>query len=294
MKNNYLFLLYYNSTVSKRILLYPFQRQIYPLTHTHIHKKREYSTHYSMLDTTKPHFPSPQQIKHISCISPFSKYTSLLESTFSLQEINRETGDFSNKLEDIYTQVNIASQNSRVAAVLLLSFQRDNITYLLFIKRANRGMHPGQIGLPGGKKEPTDPTYLYTALRETHEEIGVNESDNQFKVFGNMQPFISNQYKFMVVPFVGVMMNHPDSFNIQSSEVDYILEVPLSELADNYTPFDEYRDRKNVVWRGPTYKISNQYIFNRDNVNRVSGGDTDVIWGLTARILTHYFYLLSR
>lgn len=39
-----------------------------------------------------------------------------------------------------------------------------------------------QIGLPGGKKEESDPTYLQTAIRETHEEIGVNDAEHQLQV----------------------------------------------------------------------------------------------------------------
>jgi len=38
------------------------------------------------------------------------------------------------------------------------------------------------VGLPGGKKEDSDPTYLYTAIRETLEEIGVDESTHHLEV----------------------------------------------------------------------------------------------------------------
>jgi len=153
------------------------------------------------------------------------------------------------------------------------------------------------VGLPGGKKEPIDPTYLHTAIRETHEEIGVNDSEHQLQVIGNMRPFISNQYKFTVVPFVGTI-KHTNSYTVQTSEVDYILEIPLSALANSYNPFNEHCDKNNVVWKGPTFAASNNYIFadsGSGDVYKVNiGNDSDVIWGLTARILTHFFYLLSR
>jgi len=110
-----------------------------------------------------------------------------------------------------------------------------------------------------------------------------------------MQPFISHQYKFTVIPFVGMMKKPETAYAIQASEVDYILEMPLRALVDAYNPFGEYHYTKEEVWKGPVYNISNKYIYdsNGDDVHS-SRDDKDVMWGLTARILTNYFYLLTR
>lgn len=56
-------------------------------------------------------------------------------------------------------------------------------------------------------------------------------------------------------------MQHTNSYTVQTSEVDYILEIPLSALAEHYTPFSEYRDTNNTIWKGPTFNISNKNIF---------------------------------
>ena len=45
---------------------------------------------------------------------------------------------------------------------------------LVFIRRGPRGIHGGQIAFPGGRREPGDADLLATALREAHEEIGLD------------------------------------------------------------------------------------------------------------------------
>jgi len=184
---------------------------------------------------------------------------------FSTQSALKNT----NKLHELHPEL-VASPV--VACVSLLCFEADQETNILFIKRANRGRHAGQVGFPGGRKEPSDPSYLYTVLRETEEEIGVSASTHQLSIIGNMKTFISNQHQILVVPFVGVLQ-HGSPFTIQEEEVDYIMQVPLSELISGFKAQDVYMDENKTPWKGSTFKLKNQ----------------EVIWGLTSRILTHFF-----
>ena len=39
-----------------------------------------------------------------------------------------------------------------------------------------------EIGLPGGRREDTDPTFMHTALREVWEEVGIDKLTNQLQV----------------------------------------------------------------------------------------------------------------
>jgi len=60
------------------------------------------------------------------------------------------------------------------AAVLVLLQNRGDDYHVLFQKRTSLvEHHKGQISFPGGGRDPGDETLLATALRETHEEIGV-------------------------------------------------------------------------------------------------------------------------
>src|SRR5271170_3321474 len=59
------------------------------------------------------------------------------------------------------------------AAVLLPIVQRDEPTILFTRRTEHLSRHAGQVSFPGGRAQDDDLTLLYTALRETHEEIGV-------------------------------------------------------------------------------------------------------------------------
>ncbi len=57
--------------------------------------------------------------------------------------------------------------------------------HLLFTHRSEKLMeHRGQVSFPGGAKEKSDPNMVFTALRETREEIGVAPKD--VTVYGDL------------------------------------------------------------------------------------------------------------
>ena len=60
------------------------------------------------------------------------------------------------------------------AAVLMLLYPKETTTHLaLIVRNSYPGIHSSQIAFPGGKVEEIDLSLSQTALRETHEEIGV-------------------------------------------------------------------------------------------------------------------------
>src|ERR687888_2153791 len=63
----------------------------------------------------------------------------------------------------------------RKASVLILLYPRSGEDYVIFTRRTDTvEHHKGQISLPGGSQDPTDPDAVYTALRETQEELGID------------------------------------------------------------------------------------------------------------------------
>ena len=62
----------------------------------------------------------------------------------------------------------------RMAAVMMLFYPKNNSTHLvLIVRNSYEGVHSAQIAFPGGKCEFEDENFACTALRETHEEIGI-------------------------------------------------------------------------------------------------------------------------
>ena len=65
-------------------------------------------------------------------------------------------------------------RSPKIAAVMILLFpSADGTSFPLIQRPVYKGVHSAQISLPGGKLEETDANLQQTALRETHEEIGV-------------------------------------------------------------------------------------------------------------------------
>ena len=63
---------------------------------------------------------------------------------------------------------------SGIAAVLAPLWERDGELVAVFIKRHGElRLHAGQISFPGGRRDPGDVDLTATALREAHEEIGL-------------------------------------------------------------------------------------------------------------------------
>jgi 8-oxo-dGTP pyrophosphatase MutT (NUDIX family) len=125
----------------------------------------------------------------------------------------------------------------RLGAVLLLFYCADDEISLVLTRRPDYGgVHSGQVSCPGGRHEP--PEHLETtALRETHEEIGVDPAD--VVILGRLTPLYIPPSDFEVHPFVGCFRHGRPTFIPDSREVAEIIEVPLSHLLQAGTRIEE-------------------------------------------------------
>ncbi len=152
----------------------------------------------------------------------------------------------------------------RPAAVLMPIIMRAEPT-VLFTRRAEHlPAHAGQISFPGGSVEAGDAGVKATALRETHEETGINAD---FIDVGGFLDLYTTGTGFAIQPVVGFVR---EGFKLEPnpSEVAEIFELPLDFLMTrtNYQLLTR-------EWRGsprPYYEL-------------VFGAYT--VWGATAAML---------
>ena len=115
------------------------------------------------------------------------------------------------------------------AAVLVPIVERTaGLTVLLTRRSAELKHHAGQVSFPGGGAEDQDASLVETALRETHEEVGVRSEDVSVVGFLSTMPSITS---YSVTPVVG-MVSAQTEVVINTTEVEYTFEVPLQFLLD--------------------------------------------------------------
>ena len=135
----------------------------------------------------------------------------------------------------------------RPAGVLVPIMERpEGLSVLLTQRAAHLRHHAAQASFPGGRMEPQDPDVLATALRETHEEIGVEP--NFVDVIGYLRamPTITG---FAVTPIVGLVPGNLE-LSIDRTEVDYTFEMPLDFLLDEGN--DQLAERE---WEGRRFRL---------------------------------------
>ena len=116
------------------------------------------------------------------------------------------------------------------SAVLILLFpHEENIKTVFIVRPVYNGVHSGQIAFPGGKFDKSDINLKQTALRETHEEIGV--PSNNIEIIGNLTDVYINPSNFLVTPFIGYTPEKPN-FIPNTQEVEKILTYDVFNLSN--------------------------------------------------------------
>src|SRR5438876_1011950 len=121
--------------------------------------------------------------------------------------------------------------SARNASVLIGLFDKNNETYVSFIRRASTlRAHSGEIAFPGGAADVSDVSPIITALREAQEEIGLDPS--RVEVLGIMPPVFTTVSNFLITPVVAFLPEGPGTLQLQTSEVAELILLPLQGLAN--------------------------------------------------------------
>lgn len=154
------------------------------------------------------------------------------------------------------------------AAVLVPLYEHRGQLHVVLTKRTDKvEHHKGEISFPGGGMDPSDPDLVYTALRESREEIGLAE--DHVRIIGRLDDTVTRT-GFHIAAVVGAIdpRRAPYGWAPQPFEVQEVLEVPLAHLADPTNAIEVPR------MLGGQIILTEGFQF-RDHT----------IWGATARIL---------
>lgn len=196
------------------------------------------------------------------------------------------------KLQDRVPTI-MGQHRFKQSAVLLPLIDIEGETHVLFeVRSMQMRSQPGDICFPGGRIDPEDKNPKETAIRETTEELGI-EANNIESIIP--LDYLVNDSGRIIYPFVGKILNH-EQIIPNEAEVSEVFTVPLHHFLDadpdiykvhiniepeEDFPFDLIVGGKDYKWRaGHIDEMFYKY-------------DEKVIWGLTAKILTHFINLIK-
>jgi 8-oxo-dGTP pyrophosphatase MutT (NUDIX family) len=97
----------------------------------------------------------------------------------------------------------------------------------VLVRRAEGGVHGGQLAFPGGKPEPSDASAEVTAIREACEETGLVPED--IEVLVSLPILETSTTGFRIAPFLA-RIRPPPRWVPQANEIVEVLEVRLDDL----------------------------------------------------------------
>lgn len=162
--------------------------------------------------------------------------------------------------------------DTRPAAVLIPFVESPHGWEIVFTKRRDDlTNHPGQVSFPGGKTDEGE-TSLEAALREAHEELGIESSE--VEILGRLPQVFTIVSGFTVIPWVGRVTT--TGFVPSDAEIDEVFQVPLEEVRAERTQRTQHFIRAGEMFGSPAFDVPGH-----------------IIWGATARILADLLELLA-
>jgi 8-oxo-dGTP pyrophosphatase MutT (NUDIX family) len=164
------------------------------------------------------------------------------------------------------------------AAVAIIFRTGENQSEVLVIERAQQLGDPwsGHLAFPGGRHETNDPDPLFTAIRETREELGL-DLQRHGRLLGALEPVSTRGTglpNLTIAPFA-FSLGASSELRVDPAEVASVFWVPLGPLLRGERDTILELEPQSARHRMPAFDVEGR-----------------VLWGLSYRMLQSFFALL--
>jgi 8-oxo-dGTP pyrophosphatase MutT (NUDIX family) len=167
--------------------------------------------------------------------------------------------------------------DSREAAVLVLfcgpqagpsdGSLPDDADLLLTVRASTLRHHAGQAAFPGGASDPGDDGPIATALREAHEETGIDLS--RLHPLATMERTFIAPSRFHVVPVLAYSPDPGPVSVVNEAETAIVARVPVRAFINPANRLTVYRRSLSRRWAGPAFLLNEM-----------------LVWGFTGQVIS--------
>ncbi|MFW3113944.1 hypothetical protein MHAE_09250 [Mycobacterium haemophilum DSM 44634] len=143
----------------------------------------------------------------------------------------------------------------------------DDADLLLTVRASTLRHHAGQAAFPGGASDPTDDGPVATALREAHEETGID--------LARLHPLVTLERTFIapsrfhVVPVLAYSADPGPVAVINEAETAIVARVPVRAFINPANRLMVYRRAHGHRWSGPAFLLNEM-----------------LVWGFTGQVIS--------
>ncbi len=143
----------------------------------------------------------------------------------------------------------------------------DDADLLVTVRASTLRHHAGQAAFPGGASDPGDDGPVATALREAHEETGIDVS--RLHPLATMERTFIAPSQFHVVPVLAYSPDPGPVSVVNEAETAIVARVPLRAFINPANRLTVYRGNLGRRWAGPAFLLNEM-----------------LVWGFTGQVIS--------
>jgi 8-oxo-dGTP pyrophosphatase MutT (NUDIX family) len=143
----------------------------------------------------------------------------------------------------------------------------DEADLLLTVRASSLRHHAGQAAFPGGASDPTDSGPIATALREAHEETGIDVT--RLHPLVTMERTFIAPSQFHVIPVLAYSPDPGPVAVVNEAETAIVSRVPVRAFINPDNRLMVYRGDLGNRWAGPAFLLNQM-----------------LVWGFTGQVIS--------